>query len=251
MARYFIQLSFRGTTFHGWQSQPNATSVQKQIEQALQTLLRENTVITGAGRTDTGVHARLFVAHFDTANPLPANAKYFIYKMNALLPGEIAIQDIYPVKPDAHARYSAISRTYKYNINQLKDPLVTEYSWHYASPLDVASMNQAALRLLEYTDFTSFSKLHTDVSNNICTISKAEWTRESGQLIFTITANRFLRNMVRAIVGTMIEIGRGKITIEGFCSIIEGRNRNLAGFSVPAKGLMLYHIQYDDNNIKL
>ena len=246
-----MQLSFRGTTFHGWQSQPNATSVQKQIEQALQTLLHENTVITGAGRTDTGVHARFFVAHFDTDNSLPANAKDFMYKMNALLPGEIAIQDIYPVKPDAHARYSAISRTYKYNINRLKDPLVTEYSWYYALPLDVASMNQAALRLLEYTDFTSFSKLHTDVSNNMCTISEAEWTQEGSQLTFTITANRFLRNMVRAIVGTLIEIGRGKITIEGFCSIIEGRNRNLAGFSVPAKGLMLYNIRYDENTIKL
>jgi tRNA pseudouridine38-40 synthase len=247
MNRYFIEITFKGTNYHGWQLQPNATSVQAEIEKALKTLTRTDISATGAGRTDTGVHARFFTAHFETDSHLPENSDDFLYKMNALLPQDIAIQDIYPVKPEAHARYSAISRTYKYTISRVKNPFCSETSWYYSVPVDIAAMNEAAVKLIAYTDFTSFCKLHSDVKNNNCHIYEALWTIDKDQLDFVIRGNRFLRNMVRSIVGTMIDIGRGKLDLDDFISIIEGRNRSLAGFSAPAEGLALIHIQYPDN----
>jgi tRNA pseudouridine38-40 synthase len=242
--RYFIDLSFKGTAYHGWQLQPNARTVQEEIEKALQMLTGSETKTTGAGRTDTGVHARHFIAHFDSDHDLPANSADFLYKMNAILPGDILIHGIRPVGPDSHARYSAVSRTYKYTITTEKDPFTPEFSWFYRFPLDVEKMNLAAEKLRAYSDFTSFSKLHSDVKTNRCQIFEAGWTIEPPKLIFTIKADRFLRNMVRAITGTLTEIGRGKMDINELDAIIEGRDRRLAGFSVPAQGLMLWKIEY-------
>jgi tRNA pseudouridine38-40 synthase len=244
MNRYFIEISFKGTHYHGWQLQPNALSVQAEIEKALVTLTREAIKTTGAGRTDTGVHARFFVAHFDTTFQLPDSISDYLYKINALLPKDIAVHNIYPVKPDAHARYSAISRTYKYTISRVKDPFNLELSWYYACPLNIPLMNKAACMLLDYADFTSFSKLHSDAGTYNCQLVEALWSADGDQLIFTIRSNRFLRNMVRSIVGTMIDLGRGKLNLEDITRIVEGKNRCLAGFSAPAQGLALVHVEY-------
>jgi len=246
MQRYFMELSFKGTHYHGWQLQPNAPSVQGNIEKSLSILLHEEIKTTGAGRTDTGVHARNFTAHFDTGHTLPEHAGDFIYKMNALLPADIAINRIFAVKPDMHARYSAVSRTYKYTISTSKDPFYPEYSWFYPVRLDLEIMNSAAASLRKADDFKSFARLHSDVKTHYCKIFEARWEEEPDKLIFTIRANRFLRNMVRSIVGTLVDIGRRKTEIENLQRIIEGRNRNLAGFSVPAHGLMLYDIEYPE-----
>ncbi len=247
MSRYFIELSFKGTRYHGWQAQPNASTVQEVVETALKILAREPIKTTGAGRTDTGVHARYYVAHFDSDCPLFENELDFIYKINALLPKDIAIRDIYRVLPEAHARYSALSRTYEYTISLIKDPFEVESSWYYSVPVDVDAMNLSAGRLMHYTDFTSFSKLHSDVKTNICHVQEAVWHIRDHKMIFSIRADRFLRNMVRALVGTLIDVGRGKLSQEGFIRIIEGRNRNLAGFSAPAEGLSLVSVQYPDH----
>lgn len=244
MTRYFVEISFRGTHYHGWQSQPNALTVQAEIESAIKMLTHEELKMTGAGRTDTGVHARYYVAHFDTDNSLPASGNDFLYKINAILPQDIAIHNIFPVKSDVHARYSAVSRTYQYTVSQVRNPFSLELSWYYPIPVDVAAMNEAAERLLCFTDFTSFSKLHSDVKNNLCQLYEARWTINGGELVFTIRGNRFLRNMVRSIVGTMIDLGRGKLKMDDFIRIIESRNRNMAGFSVPAKGLALVQVEY-------
>jgi len=246
MARYFIELSFKGTRYHGWQLQPNAITVQAEIERAIQILTGEPVNTIGAGRTDTGVHASGYIAHFDSDHALPAHHDDFLYKMNAILPEDIALHDIYPVKPDIHARYSAVHRAYRYRLSRVKDPFSTETSWYYPMPLDVAAMNEASARLMTFDDFTSFSKLHTDVKTNNCRIFQAGWSEHEFQLIFDIRANRFLRNMVRAIVGTMIEIGRGKLQPDGLDKIIEGKDRSLAGFSVPAHGLELVEIGYPE-----
>ncbi len=244
--RYFIELSFKGTRYHGWQSQPNAISVQMHIEKALSILAHKQVNITGAGRTDSGVHARGFVAHFDWEVPI-AHKKDFLYKLNALVPEDIAIHDVYEVVGDAHARFSAISRSYKYTITSKKDPFMLDFSWYMSSHLDLTLMNKACEVLKSYDDFTSFSKLHSDVKNNRCIIISASWLSDNDHMIFEITANRFLRNMVRSIVGTMVDIGKHKLDIPAFKSIIEGKNRSLAGFSVPPQGLTLYDVQYPDN----
>jgi tRNA pseudouridine38-40 synthase len=244
MNRYFIELAFKGTQYHGWQRQRNAISVQGIVEETLMTLTRENIKTTGAGRTDTGVHARYFAAHFESDHEAFNNKSGFIYKMNALLPQDIVIHDIYPVLPDAHARYSAISRTYEYNIRQIRDPFDTEFSWHYPVPLDRDVMNQAASRLRDYDDFTSFSKLHSNARTHICQIHEAAWNIRDDKLVFVIRADRFLRNMVRALVGTMVDVGRGKISVDDFFRILEGRNRSLAGVSAPPEGLSLVAIEY-------
>lgn len=247
MQRYFMDLSFKGTCYHGWQRQPNASSVQSEIERSLKVLLHDEIKTTGAGRTDTGVHARKFTAHFDTDHLLPQSPSDFIYKMNAILPRDIAITSVYPVKADSHARYSAVSRTYKYTISNVKDPFSPDYSWFYPFKPDLDLLNRASCEIIKFNDFKSFAKLHSDVKTHYCKIFFAEWIIEEGKIIFTITANRFLRNMVRAIVGTLIEIGRGKKSIEELYRIIEGHERSLAGFSVPAQGLMLYDIEYPGN----
>ena len=245
--RYFITLSYDGARYHGWQIQPNGISVQEVLNKSLSTLLRQPVEVTGAGRTDAGVNASMMVAHFDTATSIPSNLDY---KLNKFLPSDIAIHSIEEVSPDAHARFSAISRTYHYYVITEKSPF-EPYAYRYPQPLDFNLMNKAAELLYQYNDFTSFSKLHTDVKTNNCKITLAHWQQVSPiKWEFTITANRFLRNMVRAIVGTLIEVGRGAITIDQFRTIIEKKDRCSAGTSVPGNALFLADVKYDNSIIK-
>ncbi len=241
--RYFLQCSYKGTNYHGWQIQPNAVSVQQVLEDALTTILRNKTSVVGAGRTDAGVHASFFVLHFDSDN-FEIDSDKMVYKLNSFLPADVAVQKIWKVDNDSHARFSASSRTYKYYISIEKNPFQAETAYKYLKPLDVEKMNNAAKILFEYDDFTSFSRLHTDVKTNNCKIYLAEWKNENSQLVFTIKADRFLRNMVRAIVGTLIEVGKGKLSKEGFRKVIEEKNRGAAGASAPAHGLFLTDIEY-------
>lgn len=241
--RFFITLSYDGTRYHGWQIQPNGDSVQQCLQEALSTLLRKPVEVVGAGRTDTGVHARMMVAHFDWEETI--DGKQLAYKLNKLLPGDIAVQEVRQVEDDMHARFSATSRTYHYFIHTRKDPFLQAYSWQIPFALDFEKMNEAAKVLLEYKDFTSFSKVNTDTKTNLCDLKEAFWEEvEPGQWRFTITANRFLRNMVRAIVGTLVEVGRGRISIEEMRHIIEAKDRCQAGESVPGKALFLVDIKY-------
>lgn len=242
MNRYFISLAYNGTNFCGWQKQPNAVTVQETIEKALTTLLRTDVSVIGAGRTDTGVHAKQMFAHFD-ACPLE-NIEELTYKLNQILPKDIAIYNIVRVKADAHARFDASSRLYRYYLTTCKDPFLYPYKYKVRDNLDIALMNACANILFEYEDFTSFSKLHTDVKTNDCKIMEAYWTQTDGNYIFTIKADRFLRNMVRAIVGTLLEAGKGKLDIEGIHRIIQGKDRCLAGSSVPGHALFLEEIEY-------
>ena len=242
--RYFLKLSYKGTAYHGWQIQPNAQSVQEVLQNALQTVLRSEISVVAAGRTDTGVHAKIMYAHFDLDN-LPYEIQICIFKLNSLLPKDIAVIDIFTVAEDAHARFDAKKRTYEYHINQHKNPFDTEGSWYFRHTLDLELMNKAAEILLLKTDFESFSKVHTEVNNFRCKITKALWERSEDSLIFTISADRFLRNMVRAIVGTLINVGTHKITLAEFETIIDSKNRSEAGFSVPAHGLYLTAVDYD------
>ena len=241
--RYFIKLAYNGTNYHGWQVQPNASSVQETLNKALSVILNEEINIMGAGRTDTGVHAKEMFAHFDYNPTLEIDS--VLHKLNSYLPKDIVIYDIIPVHDDAHARFDAKKRTYNYYITSVKDVFSQEESWYYHQNLDVELMNQAAKILLNHNDFQCFSKVNTDVNTFNCTISEAYWTQENNLLIFTISADRFLRNMVRAIVGTLVNVGLHKITLSDFNSIIENKNRNEAGFSVPAQGLFLTKIEYD------
>jgi tRNA pseudouridine38-40 synthase len=241
--RYFIELSYKGTAYHGWQSQPDVVSVQETIEKSLSLLLRYPTKITGAGRTDAGVHARQMFAHFDTEMPVDKN---LVYKLNAFLPSDIAIHNIYMVSNEAHARFDAVLRSYQYHIHTKKNPFIDDFSWYYKQQLDVKKMNEAAKSLLFFDDFKSFSKSKTDVKTYICNVEKAQWKLTDDQLVFYISADRFLRNMVRAIVGTLIQVGLHKIDVADFIKIIEARNRIKAGFSVPAHGLYLTQIIYPD-----
>lgn len=242
--RYFIFLSYRGTNYHGWQIQPNSHSIQEVLEKSLSTLLGEVIETTGAGRTDTGVHASFFCAHFESIkNNLHDNTD-LKFRLNRFLPKDISVSDIRKVRPDAHARFSAISRTYKYYISTIKDPFAEDNSWFLYGDLNLQKMNLAAEELLKHTDFTSFSKLHTDVKTNNCRIFHAKWTKEGTKIIFTIRADRFLRNMVRAIVGTMVEVGQGKMNLPKFREIILACDRSSAGKSAPAKGLFLSEIEY-------
>lgn len=242
--RYFLQCSYKGTNYHGWQIQPNAISVQEVLEKSLSTILREEISVVGAGRTDTGVHATFFILHFDLHREnIPEN---FIYKLNSFLPSDIAVEKVWKVCCEDHARFSALSRTYKYYISIEKNPFNTDFSFKHLKSLDIDKMNKAAAVLFDYSDFTSFSKLHTDVKTNNCKIILAEWSQKNSQFIFTIKADRFLRNMVRAIVGTLLEVGNGKLSINEFHKIIEKKDRGAAGASAPAKGLFLVDIEYPD-----
>jgi tRNA pseudouridine38-40 synthase len=245
--RYFIYLSFDGSAYHGWQVQPNGTSVQQQLNEALQMCLRPEDVSTlGAGRTDTGVHARRMVAHFDADNDIDTDR--LCEKLNSLLPVDIAVDHIAQVRPDAHARFSALTRTYHYHISPKKNPFTRRYCWQTHFHLDIEKMNEAAAVLLQCTDFTSFCKLHSDNKTNICHVSEARWTStDDGTLVFSITADRFLRNMVRAIVGTLVDVGRGKLSVADFCRIILEQDRCKAGSSAPAEGLFLWDITYPDD----
>ena len=240
--RYFIELSYNGTAYHGWQKQPNAISVQETIENALRLLLKKDISITGAGRTDTGVHAKQMFAHFDSETDF--ETIQIIYKLNRFLPQDISIENIKKVSAEAHARFDAISRSYTYKIATKKDVFENDFVYNFIMPLDLELMNEAGKILLAYSDFQCFSKSNTDVKTYICDIKKAKWRREKHLLIFEITADRFLRNMVRAIVGTMINIGLGKISLDDLHQLIKSKNRSEAGYSVPAKGLSLVEICY-------
>ena len=245
MFRYFIYLGYDGTNYHGWQIQPNGASVQETLMKALSTFLRRQVEVVGAGRTDAGVHARLMVAHFDFETRLDVEG--VTDKLNRLLPADIAVYRVCEVKPDAHARFDATYRTYKYYITTRKDPFNRMYAWRVFQSLDFDKMNEAAQTLFDYTDFTSFSKLHTDVKTNNYRIMYARWEQEApDEWVFTIRADRFLRNMVRAVVGTLVEVGRGKLTVDGFRRVIEEKNRCSAGTSVPGHALFLVDIGYPD-----
>lgn len=242
--RYFIEFAYDGSSFFGYQIQPNEISVQEELEKALSTILREPIKTTGAGRTDTGVHAKKMFAHFETEKSL---GEHLVYKVNSFLPESISIKQIFEVATDMHARFSATFRTYEYYISPEKDPFTVNSAWQTwrQKQLDIDAMNEACKILFEYDDFTSFAKLHTDNKTNICKIYKAEWEKIGNQLKFTISADRFLRNMVRAIVGTMVEIGTGKLQPNDLRKIIEDKYRNSAGVSAPAQGLFLVDVGYD------
>ena len=247
VTRYFMFFSFEGTNYHGWQIQPNASTVQQTLENALSLILCEKITVTGAGRTDAGVHAAMFCIHFDSMrDDIDADNK-LIFRLNNFLPPDIAIKSVKKVIHGANARFSAISRTYKYYIQKTKNPFKQLWSWHINYPLNISLMNTACGILKEYSDFTSFSRLHSDAKTNICNIHSAEWIEDENEIVFSITSNRFLRNMVRAIVGTMVDVGAGKIGIEDFRKIIEQQDRGKAGKSAPAKGLFLTDINYPDN----
>lgn len=239
--RYFIELSYNGKAYHGWQIQPNAITVQEVLEHALSKLLQFDVSVIGAGRTDSGVHATQMFAHFDFDNLIEDN---LVFKLNSFLPDDIAIHNILQVGDHAHARFDALSRTYNYKISQQKNVFNFEFAYALYNQLDVKAMNEACVILLKYNDFQCFSKVHTDVKTYYCNVMHAQWEKIDDQLIFTIKADRFLRNMVRAIVGTMINIGLGKMATEDLHNIIKSKDRSEAGFSVPAHGLYLTKIEY-------
>jgi len=242
--RYFIFISFRGTSYHGWQIQPDSVTVQKILDDALSTILTGKITTTGAGRTDSGVHASVFCAHFDSGSPDLTFDNKLIFRLNRFLPKDISVSGLFKVQPDAHARFSAVSRTYRYNISKKKDPFREDSAWFLHGTIDVALMNEACGLLINHMDFTSFSRLHSDVKTNICRIFYAAWEETEDSFVFTIKADRFLRNMVRAIVGTMIGVGTGKTTLPEFEEIILAKDRCRAGKSAPAKGLFLVDIEY-------
>lgn len=246
--RYFIKLAFNGRHFHGWQIQPNAETVQGALNHAFNLLLREPVNLVGCGRTDTGVHASEFYAHVDLIQSLGSaeDINRVVFKLNNYLSCDIVIYDIFPVHNRSHARFSATARTYKYYITKIKSPFYHMTNYYFYGDLDVEKMNEAARILFSYKDFTSFSKLHTQTKTNLCEIEKANWVQENNNLIFTITANRFLRNMVRAIVGTLMDVGQHKIQVLDMHRVIQDQLRSSAGFSAPARGLFLDHIEYPE-----
>lgn len=246
MYRYFCNIAYNGTEYCGWQIQPNGISVQETLNKYFSIILREEIELTGAGRTDAGVHAKGMIAHFDVTQPIPDIPK-FINNINNFLPWSIAINDIYMVKYSAHARFSATARKYEYHIIQHKSPFLSNTACKFTKPLNIELMNEACKTMMLYSDFTSFSKVHTDVKTHICKIMEAKWEEKDDEIIFTIKANRFLRNMVRAIVGTMLEVGTEKITISQLKKIIESKNRCNAGHSVPASGLYFIEASYPED----
>lgn len=242
--RYFLRLAYNGARFHGWQIQPNAISVQEVIEKALSTALREKIEIVGAGRTDAGVNAREMYAHFDTASEI-TDKRALLLSLNRLCSKDIAIYNIIDVEDDAHARFDAVRREYKYFATRIKNPFMSPFMWFTPTRLDVEAMNKAADILKRTDDFTSFAKLHSDAKTNICRVTEAKWEYlDENTLVFTIAADRFLRNMVRAVVGTLVDVGRGKMTIEDFKRVIDAKDRCGAGQSMPAEALFLWTVEY-------
>ncbi|KGL61879.1 tRNA pseudouridine(38-40) synthase TruA [Polaribacter sp. Hel1_85] len=240
--RYFIELSYKGTNYHGWQIQPDVISVQEKLNKAVSTIFQNKIEVVGAGRTDTGVHASQMFAHFDLDKELNGDIPH---KLNSLLPSDIVVYNVFAVNDEKHARFNAVSRSYEYKIWLGRNPFLLDFSWQiHSQNLNIDLMNDAAKLLLEYTDFQTFSKVKTDVYTYNCDVSEAVWKHEGDELIFYISANRFLRNMVRAIVGTLVDVGLGKITKDEFRKIIESKSRSNAGLSVPAKGLFLTKIKY-------
>lgn len=253
--RWFLELSYSGAGFHGWQYQPNASSVQQTIEESLAILLRTPTPIVGAGRTDTGVNARRMFAHFDTQNDIK-DVRKFLLSLNRLCGKGIAFHNLFRVRDDAHARFDATQRCYKYFVAFEKSPFLDASSWQAPYPLDVDAMNRAAKELIGVKDFTSFAKLHTDVKTNICDLQEAHWDCWQNQfdvpgIVFTIRADRFLRNMVRAVVGTLVDVGRGKLSVEGFRNVMDAMDRCSAGTSMPPQALFLWDVAYDWESIRL
>jgi tRNA pseudouridine38-40 synthase len=241
--RYFIELAYKGTNYCGWQYQPDANSVQETLNKALSILLKKEIDVVGAGRTDTGVHAKQMYAHFDYDAAI--DSQQLVHKLNSFLPKDIVVLNIIKVSDEAHARFDAKKRTYEYHIHTFKDVFENEGSWLHQLPLDVDKMNEACQILFKHNDFECFSKTNTDVRTFNCIIFEAHWNQTGNKIVFTISADRFLRNMVRAIVGTMINIGLGKISLSDFEKIIESKDRSQAGFSVPAHGLYLIQIEYE------
>jgi tRNA pseudouridine38-40 synthase len=241
--RYFIRFSYNGTHYHGWQSQPNAVTVQETLTKAMSVLMNSPIELMGAGRTDTGVHAKEMYAHFDVGHEIDPTG--LIHKLNSYLPKDIVAHEFLKVHDDAHARFDAVKRTYEYHINTFKDAFLQDLSWQYHNQLDLELMNKTAKKLFNHTDFQCFSKSNTDVNTYNCKVTDAYWTQEGSRLVFTISADRFLRNMVRAIVGTLVYVGLHKISPDDFNAIIESKDRKNAGFSVPAHGLYLTKIEYD------
>ncbi len=244
MQRYFLKLAYRGTAYHGWQIQENAHTVQAEMNEKISTLCGEPVNVMGCGRTDAGVHARNFYLHFDLTKVLNFAPQDFVFKLNRFLPEDIAVLGAWKMPSEAHARFDAVRRTYRYYISLQKEPFIRELAMPFAGLLDVHAMRKASRYLMDYEDFTSFSKLHSQTVTNICRIVEAGWKQKDNQLVFTITADRFLRNMVRAIVGTLLEIGRGKLKPEAMKDIIEAKDRGKAGFSAPAQGLFLEEVRY-------
>lgn len=249
MSRYFVELSYDGAAYCGWQRQPDAPTVQQTLEQALSTLLRCPTEVVGAGRTDTGVNASYYVAHFDVEKGVDDCAQ-LVYKLNLILPHDVAVKAVRAVRADAHARFDAVEREYTYYLSQRKNPFRRHSAWQYYVPLDMGRMNEAAAKLLEYDDFTSFAKLNSNNKTNICRVVKAEWRRaewDDDLLIFRIRADRFLRNMIRAIVGTLVDVGRGRYTVEDFERILLSRDLSLSSAGAPAVGLFLSDVEYSED----
>ena len=247
--RYFIELSYDGAAYCGWQRQPDAPTVQQALEKGLSTLLRQDIEVVGAGRTDTGVNASYYVAHFDCENGVKDCAQ-LVYKLNLILPQDIAVKRVREVTPEAHARFDAVEREYTYYISQRKNPFRRYSAWQYFVPLDVERMNEAAATLLDYDDFTSFAKLNSNNKTNICRVVKSEWRRaewDEDLLIFTIRADRFLRNMIRAIVGTLVDVGRGRYTVDEFADILHSRDLSRSSAGAPAVGLFLSDVEYSEN----
>ena len=243
MQRYFIYLSYDGTGYHGWQIQPNGNSVQEELQRALSTLRRCKTEIVGAGRTDAGVHARVMVAHFDSETDIDCGQ--LAYKLNRLLPRDISVDKVIPVADGMHARFSAVKRTYHYYVHTRKDPFSRFYSCELHYELDFPLMNEAAAHLLECSDFAAFCKVHTDVKTTICRVTEAKWIDDGGGCWhFVISADRFLRNMVRAVVGTLVDVGRHRLTLEQFKAVVAGKNRSNAGESMPGNALFLEEVKY-------
>lgn len=240
--RYFFEIAYNGTHYNGWQSQQNGVGVQAVVEKALSTLLREEIRITGSGRTDTGVHCKQQFFHADIHQKF--DDKKLLQNLNSFLPKDIAIRSVRPVKPDASARFNAIERTYQYEITRVKDPFLQNLAWYYFKPVDIQTMNKAAALLLGEHDFACFSKVKTDVNHFLCTVKKAGWVSRGNKLTFTITANRFLRGMVRAVVGTLLDVGTGKTSIKEFRGILASRDRKKAGANVPPYGLYLMKVKY-------
>jgi tRNA pseudouridine38-40 synthase len=244
--RYFIQLSYDGTDFHGWQIQPNAKTIQETLNDALSTLFRQDIYCVGCGRTDTGVHAKFFIAHIELDHSIELECTEVIYRLNRILPKSIAVQDCYSVAEDAHARFSAISRSYAYFITTVKDPFSVDRMWELRESLNITAMNEAANSLLGEHDFSCFSKSNTQTETNLCKVSEAYWEEHPHGLVFLISANRFLRNMVRAVVGTLVEVGREKLSLSDFQAVLASKDRSAAGTSVPAHGLYLTNVVYPE-----
>jgi tRNA pseudouridine38-40 synthase len=247
--RYFLEIAYDGTHYHGWQVQPNALSVQEVLDDCLSKILRRSISSTGSGRTDTGVHASQQFVHFDVEQEL--DTRQLVYRLNRILPNDISARNLYMVASDAHARFNAHARTYHYYITLTKNPFKRYYAYYHSRPLDVEKMNEAAAILLQHQDFTTFSKVKGDTRHYRCSIYEAVWRQQGEELMFTVKANRFLRGMVRLVVGTLVDVGRGKLTVQAFEQIVASQDRSQSSGAAPAEGLFLAKVEYPDELLNL